>query len=199
MPHKDAEKRLAYHRAYNTANKEKLAAQNKAYQEANAEKVKATHKAYYESHKEAIKAHGQSYRLANRDKQIIRSRTYYMNNRDKQAAYMAVYRAANLEKLKGLARVRVYGLSPESFQVMIDQQNHKCCICAVELTSPPHVDHDHDTGQVRGLLCRLCNLGLGHFEQDRTMAIATLRAAADYLEFWYSQADTQLPLLEKDV
>lgn len=51
-----------------------------------------------------------------------------------------------------------------------------CAICG--RADPSHWDHDHQTGVWRELLCRGCNIGLGHFGDDP----ARLRAAADYLE-----------------
>ena len=59
---------------------------------------------------------------------------------------------------------------------MFDAQGGLCAICQ---TAPAvHVDHDHETGAVRALLCFNCNGGLGQFRDDP----ALLQAAADYVE-----------------
>ena len=56
----------------------------------------------------------------------------------------------------------------------------ECFLCseALVLAKDVHIDHDHKTGFLRGLLCRSCNLGLGDFEDQPWL----LRRAADYLE-----------------
>lgn len=83
-----------------------------------------------------------------------------------------------------------YGLTLEDVQTMLDDCGHKCGICGsyIQLTqmtlkrksrsTSACIDHCHSTGKVRGLLCGLCNSGLGFF-RDNIMA---LRSAINYLE-----------------
>ncbi len=76
-----------------------------------------------------------------------------------------------------------YGMTPEDYDRMVAAQGGRCAICGEE---PPgdihqrslHIDHDHLTGQVRGLLCSACNTGLGKFRDSPRM----LLAAIGYLE-----------------
>ena len=75
---------------------------------------------------------------------------------------------------------RDYGLSEDDFYALRDKQGGLCAICGHPDRSAKailHVDHCHDTGKVRGLLCHHCNVGLGHFRNDP----ALLSRAATYL------------------
>jgi len=70
---------------------------------------------------------------------------------------------------------RTFGLTPEVLAQIIDAQDGCCAICRSR--PPKHVDHDHRTGTVRGILCGPCNMGLGQYRDDPTL----LHAAARYL------------------
>lgn len=77
-----------------------------------------------------------------------------------------------------------YGIDSEQYAAMLLSQRGRCAICgeAPSRSRGPsgrlHVDHDHDSGRVRGLLCGRCNPGLGYFKDDP----ARLRAAVRYLQ-----------------
>ena len=70
--------------------------------------------------------------------------------------------------------MRRYGIGADEFDELVRQQGSVCAICG--RPDPEHVDHDHDTGEVRGILCFNC--GLGQFRDS----IDALLAAAEYLD-----------------
>jgi hypothetical protein len=81
-------------------------------------------------------------------------------------------------KQTGADRWHAYGLSLEGFHALVAAQSGRCAICFEAPTGRGfHVDHCHRTGQIRGLLCRGCNLALGNMKDDP----ARLVRAADYL------------------
>lgn len=75
-------------------------------------------------------------------------------------------RAHNLKKR--------YGISIEEYQSLLADQNFACAICEVEISDTLAykdkrsvvVDHNHETGEVRGILCSKCNLALGHARES---------------------------------
>lgn len=81
-----------------------------------------------------------------------------------------------------------YGITPADYDAMLESQAGRCAICQTDdpasRSGSWHVDHCHDTGVVRGLLCTRCNIGLGQFRDDA----ARLRAAIDYLNAYHATA-----------
>ncbi|MBJ6638004.1 endonuclease VII domain-containing protein [Streptomyces sp. DHE7-1] len=71
---------------------------------------------------------------------------------------------------------RQYGITETERDELIASQGGVCCICLAAV--PAHVDHCHETGRVRGVLCFSCNAALGQFK-DQPEAI---RRAAAYVE-----------------
>jgi hypothetical protein len=96
-------------------------------------------------------------------------------------------RWANLEEKERQRRnkkIRLkynYNLSPEEYDKLVEDQDGKCYICGNEANyngKPLYVDHCHDSGKVRKLLCQHCNSGLGMFRDNPELLIK----AADYLK-----------------
>ena len=75
---------------------------------------------------------------------------------------------------------RTYGIGLEKYNSLLSEQSGVCAICKNECVSGKKlaVDHDHYTGEVRGLLCCKCNRGLGNFGDN----IDLLKSAVLYLE-----------------
>lgn len=75
-------------------------------------------------------------------------------------------RVSNPQEFRDMDLKRNYGLTRQEHTAMLEKQNHACAICDKSFgntkADKPHVDHDHTTGAVRGLLCQRCNLMLGH-------------------------------------
>lgn len=73
---------------------------------------------------------------------------------------------------------KTYGLSQAEFELLITLQNNLCAICGGKDDGKVLcIDHDHQTGKVRGLLCHNCNVGLGNFKDKPQI----LEAAIAYL------------------
>lgn len=85
------------------------------------------------------------------------------------------------EKMKETARAHhfktQYGLTIGCVEQMKEQQGNRCAICTEPFTQTPNVDHCHETGTVRGLLCWACNIGLGKFKDS----VESLQRAIRYL------------------
>jgi hypothetical protein len=59
--------------------------------------------------------------------------------------------------------VKLYGIGVDEYEALLKAQRYRCLLCGRhkdELTCNLSVDHDHNTGRVRGLLCRMCNTAL---------------------------------------
>jgi hypothetical protein len=76
---------------------------------------------------------------------------------------------------------KMYGITLDQYKEMVDKQNGVCAICGCTETRKLkylHIDHNHSTGKVRGLLCVNCNIGIGNFKEN----INFMKSAIKYLE-----------------
>jgi hypothetical protein len=83
-----------------------------------------------------------------------------------------------------------YGITEAEFEQQKQKQENRCAICRVEFseTVKPCIDHNHATESRRGLLCQLCNRGLGYFKDNPAFLIAAIR----YLEEYNEQAEAKI-------
>ena len=121
-------------------------------------------------------------------RQVDPRRFYEQHTTDNQRAWswyfnhpeIADYCDTNAARI--LTRCRAYSITPATWLAMIAHNGSRCAIC--DKSHEPlalNVDHDHHTGQVRGLLCRSCNTGLGHLGIDGPDARKRVAAVINYL------------------
>lgn len=81
---------------------------------------------------------------------------------------------------KRLSNLKRFGLTEDSYKLMLDRQNNSCAICKKIFipTSKAYIDHCHLSGRVRGILCMNCNIALGHVNDNVTI----IQKMIDYLE-----------------
>lgn len=81
---------------------------------------------------------------------------------------------ANPEKVRNHSLKKRYGISLDRYLEMLEAQNGRCAICGTDVPGGSgsfHVDHCHDSGKVRDLLCNNCNLGLGYFKDNESILL----------------------------
>jgi hypothetical protein len=87
------------------------------------------------------------------------------------------------------ARLRKYKITGRDFALMYMRQGGKCHFCKISFAERlAAIDHCHETGRVRGLLCYKCNGRLGHVEAWFNEN-PNLSALLDYLQWWVGQTD----------
>ena len=108
-----------------------------------------------------------------------------------------VIRERNRKRYENYERGRFlekkYGVSIEVYNEMLEEQGGVCAVCRLSETYTTRgtvrslsVDHDHQTGAIRGLLCSRCNSALGMADDDPER----LRAMADYIETHANQVES---------
>ena len=99
---------------------------------------------------------------------------------DKTKAYQRAYYQKYKAKQQNATLVKRYGITLAEYTVMKEEREYKCDICGCHedtLTKSLHIDHCHDTNEIRGLLCHSCNTGIGSLKDDPIL----LQTALEYL------------------
>ncbi len=115
----------------------------------------------------------------NRQREIDRVKSWKKANKDRYNAKQRRYRAANKDRMRDGYLRRTFGITLRDYERMLHEQGGGCAICGAPEPegSSLHVDHNHDTGDVRALLCFPCNNALGLLEEDEER----VRALLEYL------------------
>jgi len=171
-----SEETKAKRRAYYIAHREEVKARGRAYNIAHQDEVKAKKKIYRAAHREEVAAYDKTYRIAHKEEIRAKKKAYYITHREEERAY----RRVNRKKIRARWIEREHGLSRMALDALLEKQGDVCAICGTAEWGPqgPMVDHDHITGQIRGILCHHCNAMLG-FAKDRR---DILSRAAEYIE-----------------
>ena len=125
--------------------------------------------------------YGRRYYLANRTKILTHCHAYrekHLNERRKKSrAYYWKHREERLRHCRKHHYAKKYGISILDLERMLQSQQGICPICNDKIGENYALDHDHQTGRIRAILCSNCNTGLGFFKES----IALLGRALIYL------------------
>lgn len=102
----------------------------------------------------------------------------------KTSEYCKRWRDKNKAKVSEMNRAyslrRFYKMTVEQFEQLLASQGNRCAICETTDPGPKnfHVDHDHKTDRIRGILCNNCNRGIGYLKDSAEV----LQKAVEYLK-----------------
>lgn len=127
------------------------------------ERRRAVNKAWRES--PSGKASRKAYRERNPNYERDTTRAYRARMSDTEIAFKSFETS-----------LRRHGLTLDQYHSILERQDFVCPICGIDVVSREqkltHIDHDHNTGKVRGILCARCNCALGKFEDGKLFAPA---------------------------
>ena len=118
------------------------------------------------------------HRPKNREKRKVYRRQPRIKNQ--RNTYLRAYYRANKEKIRDRKKTKKHGLTLEEFNTILKAQDGKCAVCRTTDWGlvGPCVDHNHKTGEIRGILCSGCNTAEGLLKGDPIRA----KALAVYME-----------------
>lgn len=158
-------------------------AHSQKFRDRNPEAARAIQATYRKRNPHLVRAKFQRWaqRPENRIKRRAIRKRHRIKNHEKVLTYERLYREKHRQHLNATQQSRRYGLSITQHSTLLKAQDGRCAIC-LEACKSLHIDHDHATMLVRGLLCSSCNTGLGRFKDN----VKLLLAAKAYLEKWRS-------------
>lgn len=134
------------------------------------------------SHCRACKSEiARNYRKNNPEKSKEYDRRRGAKYREKSKERRKVYYQENKDKFRDRRFLKKFGITLDEYNKIFEEQNGCCVICEkhqIEFERALAVDHNHKTGEVRGLLCTYCNMGIGQLNEN----IEVLERAIKYLK-----------------
>ena len=122
---------------------------------------------YYRTHKELRKAYAKAYKETHKEDELA----YRLANREARRSYSQKYDLEHKLQKRFATRKRKYNLTKEAYQILEFSQQGRCAICRKTPKEDSqeilHVDHNHETSVVRGLVCFSCNTKLGWYERNK--------------------------------
>lgn len=126
---------------------------------------------------QAILDSNQRWRDRNRERHLANARAYHHANRDTLLVKKREHWAANADEINLNRRLRKFGLAMEEYLALEVSQGWACFICTSD--DKLVIDHCHETGKVRALLCSNCNTALGLLKEDPTIIERLMHYAED--------------------
>ncbi len=124
---------------------------------------------YREKCKICTRAQNQAWKMLNKPKMKEDNAKWYKANADKLKRKHSLYWLTFSEKAKHKKLLQNHKISFEHYNTLLIKQNMSCAICERHQSMYKRqlaVDHDHETGEIRGLLCHCCNTGIGSLRDD---------------------------------
>ena len=126
------------------------------------------------------------YRINNKEIVNERHRQCWEKHKEKRIKVAKLYYLKNKKQIKNISLQNKFGITTEQYEEMLQKQNGVCAICnhpevakhKSGITLSLAVDHNHITGQIRGLLCHKCNRAIGLLRDD----INIIKKTVKYLE-----------------
>lgn len=126
-------------------------------------------------HRVCIDCKAQRYRrYRNSQVQSVAHSEHYRMTRAANAEVPEYRALSTIDKNRLNSRLSQYGISTADYFTLLRAQEGKCAICQRCDGWHLHIDHCHETGEVRGLLCRRCNSGLGCFGDDLSLLLVAI-------------------------
>jgi hypothetical protein len=137
----------------------------------NPEKNKERGRRYYSNNKEKRKKQARDSYLKHIEKRVEKNNQWRNNNRDKIKSY---------SRINGLKNK--FNITLDQYNEIFNKQNGCCMICEKPQSEFPKalcVDHNHQTGKIRGLLCDKCNKGIGFLNDDINILLNAIQYLKD--------------------